>query len=172
MAFATRVNGPAVIRVGLQGVGQVDALADVGITENGPAIDIEWLDEPVQADNAGPQLEADVQHMGRRANIRFGLPIYDLAVLTTWFLGHAAGSAEGNMLAAGTLIFANGKGFRLVVSSPTDGQPWRFFYSRVKHCALRPGTKYNVYDVVIEAIPYVGVAATSANTPFYDHTNA
>jgi hypothetical protein len=171
MAFATRVNGPAIIRVGLQGTGQVDALSDVGITENGPNIEIEWLDEPVQADNAGPRLEADVQHMGKRARIRFALPIYDLTVLTTWILSHAAGNAEGNMLAAGTLIFASGRGFRLILSSPTDAQPWRFFFVRVVSAGLRPGTKYNIYDVVCEAIPYVGVAATSANTPFYDHTN-
>lgn len=172
MAFATRVNGPAVIRVGLQGVGQVDALADVGITENGPSIQVDNLEEPVQADNAGPQMPADLQDMGKVATIRFGLPIYDLAVLTAWFLSKQSGGSEGQIMAPGTLIYAGGKGFRLIISSPTDNQPWRFFYTRVKSCSLRPGTKYNVYDVALEAIPYVGVSATPANTPLYDHTNA
>lgn len=171
MAADIHINGAALVKVGLQGTGQVDALQVVGITENGPQIEIDFLEEPVIADNAGPQLPADYQQMGKMARISFALPIYDLAVLTTWFLSNQSGSAEGRILAVGTLIFANNKGFRVVLSSPIEGQPWRFFWCKVNSCKIRPGTKYNIYDVSLTAIPYIGAATASANKDLYDHTD-
>lgn len=174
MATAVHVNGPALIKAGIQGPAGGGTPDLVGITENGPLIDIEFFKEPVIADTGGPNLPVDYQKMGKKAKITFSLPIYDLAVLTAKFLENQKGGAagEGKLPQIGELMFANTGGFRLIVSSPIDAQPWRFFYCTVDYCRLRPGTKYNVYDVGIDAIAWIGTSTSALDTPLYDHTDA
>lgn len=169
MATAVHVNGPATIQVGTAGEAAAGGLSTIGMTENGPRIEIEFYKEGVVADNAGPNIPVEWQMMGKTAKITFSLPIYDIATLTTWFLGNQAGATEGSIPAIGTLMLAGGGGFRLVITSPIDAQPWRFFNCSIESIGLRPGTKYNIYDISIDAIPYVYNAAASSGVKLYDH---
>lgn len=169
MAIAIHVNGAAIIKVGPQGVtGTPDVL---GITEAGPHIDIELHKEGVVADTGGPSIPVDYQKMGKSAKITFALPIYDIAILTDRILKNQAGTNEGQIPALGGLMFGNTAGFRLVITSPVEAVPWRFYYCSVDYARLRPGTKYNIYDIGIDAIPYIGVATTAADAYLYDHVD-
>jgi hypothetical protein len=172
MATAVHVNGAAVIQVAAAGEASVDALNTVGITENGPQISIDFHKEGVMADNGGPNIPVEWQRMGKTAKITFALPIYDIAVVTTWFLGNQAGATEGSLPQLGSLMLASGGGFRLTISSPIDAVPWRFFNCSIDSISLRPGTKYNIYDVSIDAIPYIYNNAVATDKKLYDHTVA
>lgn len=169
MALTIQVNGPAVIKVGPQGT--ASTVSTLGITENGPQLNFDYHKEGVIADTGGTSIPVDLQMMGKSCKISFSLPISDDAVLIARILSNQAGNAEGNLPALGTLIFGSNLGFRLVIASPTLAKPWRFYYCSVDSVALRPGTKYSIYDCVIDAIPYIGVAETATNTYLYDHVD-
>lgn len=181
MAYTPHVNGPALVSVGLQlGIsGSVSGpLYPVGYTDGGPQISIESLVEPIIADNGGPSVPIDYQIMGKTAKIQMALVVYDGEVFRNWFEGTQAypGGSLGSTGLHGSLLFATGQGFRLVISSPIDVQPWRFLNCKVDDISQRPGTKYTTYSVNITAIPLLynlTPGQFSPNGPLlFDHTNA
>lgn len=177
MATAIHVNGPALIKVALQyalnGTPNGDSLNLLGITENGPLMEIEYFKTGVIADTGGDDLPVEYQRKGKKAKITFALPIYDDAVLSTWILGNQKGTAnEGTEPQIGDLIFANNLGFRLVISSPIEAKPYRFYWCTVDFARMRPGTKYKVWDIGVDAIAYIGNAQTAKDTVLYDNTEA
>lgn len=172
MATAIHVNGPAIIQVSDAGFPGAVALSTLGITEGGPMINIEYHKEGVVADTGGPFIPVDYQKMGKSAKIQMAVVIYDTTVLAAYVEGNQTGAAEGQIPALGELMFGSGGGFRLVITSPYEARPWRFGYCSTDYCRLRPGTKYTIYDIGIDAIPYIGTAITSANTKLFDRVAA
>jgi hypothetical protein len=170
MAYTPHVNGPALIRVGNQGTSVGSGLNDIGFTDAGPQIAIEFNKDGVMADNAGPVIPADLQRFGKSAKINLAMVVYDAALLQTWLLKDGA-EAEGANGITGQLIFANNLGIRVVITSPIDGVVWRFPWCSVDYCRLRPGSKYLTYDIGIDAIPYIANAASLSGVVLWDHTN-
>lgn len=168
MAASIHVNGPALIRLGSQGTG--GALSDVGYSDGGVDIAIEYNKEAVMADNAGTAIPADLQKMGKSASISFSLVVYDDAVFRASLVKD--GAVEGQNDVTGRLIFQNSEGFRLVIASPIDGVPWRFPYCSVDFCRSRQSSKYSIWNVGVSAIPYVANGASLSGTVLFDHTNA
>jgi hypothetical protein len=168
MAYTPHVNGPCLVRVGPSGVSGV--VSDVGFTDGGPGINIEWHKEPVIADNAGPMLPADLQLMGKSAKLDIDLVVYDATVFQTAFL--TDGTTEGLCDITGKLIFQNSLGFRVIFTSPIDGLVWRFPYCTIDAARSRIGSKYNIWHLGIDAIPYVANALSLNAAKLWDHTNA
>lgn len=168
MAYSIHVNGAALIRVGNQGAG-VDTPSDVGFSDAGVDIVIDYNKEPVMADNAGTAIPADLQKMGKSAKITMNLVVYDDTVFRARFV--TDGAVEGEQDPTGTLIFANDDGFRVIITSPIDGIHWRFLYCSVDYCRARLGSKYNIWSVGIDAIPYVANGTSLSGKKLFDHTN-
>lgn len=169
MAYTPHVNGPALISVGAQGT--AGGLYPVGYTDAGPQISIEFFVEPIIADNGGPNIPVDYQQMGKMAKINMALVVYDQTVFSDWLTNSQGGSAGGDIPELGNLIFANNGGFRLVIASPIDALPWRFFYCKVDDVSQRPGTKYTTYNVAITAVPWI-YNDYPTDKELWDHTAA
>jgi hypothetical protein len=185
MSYTPHVNGPALIRIGKQGNSATrgDALSDVGYTEAGPQIAIDFNTEDVIADIGGPHVPADVQRFGKTAKINMQLVVYDSTVFQARMLKDGA-EAEGLNGPTGQFIFANDLGFRIIITSPIDALVWRFWYCFMESASIKPGSKYNIWDVGIRAIPWPGPTTYSGglptgnwqdtlqNVPLFDHVNA
>lgn len=153
MAYTPHVNGPALISVGAQGTS--GDLYPVGYTDAGPQISIEFFAEPIIADNGGPSIPVDYQEMGKMAKIQMALVVYDHDIFQSWFTNNQSGSTSGTIPELGNLIFANTDGLRVVIASPIDAVPWRFYYCKVDDVSQRPGTKYTTYNVSLTAVPWI-----------------
>lgn len=171
MATSIHVNGPAVISVGSGGTG--GGLSTLGIAENGVDIDIEFKEGDVHADSGGglEGVPVDVRDLGEIGYIKFKLTVYDQTVLDSLIIRTSA--AAGQEPSPGKLFGANSKFKRIVILSPDEGLPYRFFYCHITgRLLLQRGTKETQPDVNLRALPGTGTTATMATLPLYDNTAA
>jgi hypothetical protein len=142
------VNGPAIILVGKQG-NLSGPLLPLGISEDGADMAIHCYDAPIMTDARGSGVPHDLQDMGRDAEIGLKLPLYDDAVLRTILEGRANG--EGWDREPGSVIFAQGLGFRLVIDSNNE-QPIRFPFCTLRASqSVKLGTRRKLWSLGIYA---------------------
>lgn len=169
MAESIHVNGPAHIQLGAGGTG--GGLSDLGYAEDGVDIEFDLFDDDVICDTGGPNVPVDVQDMGKLAYIRFKLVLYDSTVLDTLFIRTAAAAAQEPP--PGKLFGANSLYKRVVITSPDELVPYRFFYCHmIRPYSLRRATKRSMPIINLRALPGTGTASTMATRPLYDNTAA
>jgi hypothetical protein len=145
---AIHVNGPALVLVGPQGLN--GALSPLGYTEEGVDLAINNHDDPVVVDDAGTQVPADLQDMGRDASFELRLPKYDDKWLR-WVLERRS-QQEGQDNVPGGLIFGGNRGFRLVIDSPNE-DPYRFYFCTLRNSSSsRLSTRRNLWSLSVYAI--------------------
>lgn len=169
MPKVVHVNGTSLLSVGPQG--KAGGLTELGLSVDGVDIDFELFTDDVIADSGGPQVPVDVQDLGKIANITARLTIYDSDVLESLLaLGADAANLEP---AAGTLLLKNNRMRRVVIASPIEAVPWRFFFCHLVSPLSLPklGTIRTMPAIKFRAIPGTGTANTMAKLPLYDHVS-
>lgn len=144
---AYHVNGPALVLVGGQGL--TGSLAALGLTEDGADITVRYYDAPIMTDAGGGSVPAELQDMGRDADISLRLPLYDDKVLRTILEKRAV--LEGTDRAPGALIYQSGLGFRLVIDSPQE-DPYRFLFCCIRGASsTKLGTRRTLWNLTVYA---------------------
>ena len=154
--------------VGTNATGVGGSYVPLGICRERITFEINFKDLPVPADNAGPNIPADVQYMGMDANIRAVLTEYDPVVLSA--LKQIGAGAEGQLDQIGTFYGASGRTFGIGCNSsapPFLNRAWKF-----PNCIWRPlgeghGTQFSEITMHIYAWALVGNALSAASTPLY-----
>lgn len=170
MAKAQHVNGPALISIGAGGTG--GGLTELGLSEDGVDLEFELFFDDVIADSGGPHVPVDVQDFGKLAMISAKLVVYDSTVLEGLITLAAAAPAQEPE--PGKLLLANGKLNRVVIASPDEANPWRFFYCHLVSPLALPkiGSRRTMPTCRFRALPGTGVANTMATLPLFDHVAA
>lgn len=163
MAEAVQVLGVAAIKLD---VGEGSALALLGYTENGAFITEEGHYQEVPGDqnggDSGPPIEK--VYMGETARVRIELSKWD-ATVAALVKNRNKGTTEGTPAAAGTLVFAGGYFYRLLIHSTTlprnylcavPDQPYE----------INVGTKYSrlVFEFTCYKHPVSGVLRNAVTT--------
>lgn len=168
MAKSIYVNGPCLLSFGAQGAAGGGALTELGLTKGSVRLDLELYEDEVHGD-AGAAVEIDVQDLGKAATITAKLNVWDRAALETLIARTAADAPTEP--SPGTLMLANSKMFRLVITSPLANLPYRFLYVRLMSpVALDLGTIRTEPDVRFRAIPGTGVQNSMVGLQLYDRT--
>jgi hypothetical protein len=160
-----QVNGPAVVYVSGGKVSPSSKLA-LGIARERIKIAVNHHDGKIPADNAGPNLPADVQYFGKDATIRATLSEFDPDVLD--LLEQLDASGPGQLGTIGIPMGAAGLTFRVQI--PSNYRPWTFY-----NCVLRSrgdaiGTEFSLLDLEFYAFALIGNAINAKGTPLYAHT--
>jgi hypothetical protein len=166
MAMQVHLNGEARIRTG---TGAANALEDWGVSVNGVNMTFDPMTEDVITDTFGPMVPFDFQQFLETATIEIEFVFYDSGVWQRSISRTLANAARGTMPAAGTLLGQGGFLFRLLVNSPTDGDPYNFLACKIEQGMSVPvGTRRTMPKVTCKAIPYTGLAGTSAGAVLYN----
>jgi hypothetical protein len=146
------VNGPALIRVGAAGFTS-SGLMDLGFSESGVDISITDYTNRVMTDAAGGAVPHELGDMGMDAVIRCRLPMFDAKAMAFVRTRRSAGGVEGTSPVRGGLIMRGGAGIRVVITSPTEGLPWRFLFCTPQGPrGGRYGTVHTVEELTFYAI--------------------
>ena len=123
MGKTVNVAGLALIRTAIGG----GALADFGYTQNGVQITTEGHSINVPGDenggDDGPPIE--IQYLGETARVRLEMTKWD-TVVGNQLAARLAGGAPGAPGMPGSLVFAGGKYFRLVIQTANLDKSWNF----------------------------------------------
>lgn len=158
------VNGPAVVHVGESGVS--GPLKQLGISEDGVTIIVNEYDEPIHTDKSGQHVPDELQDFGQDALIRMKLVLYDLDVLR--YVRSKRAVKEGVSSNRGRLVFGQGGGLRVVITSDSD-EPWRFFFATPRGPrGATVGTRKSVQDLSFYCIQRE-LPALGAGFWLYDH---
>jgi hypothetical protein len=155
-----QVNGPAIVYIQNNKGGSKLAL---GICRSQINITINQKDRPIQADNAGPELPADLQYFGADANIRATLSQFDPAVLDA--LSAFASASPGVLGPIGQPMAANGLTFKLII--PSNYKPWTFYNTVLRRRSDGAGTEFSQIDLEFYAFAAIGSLVNAAGVPLF-----
>lgn len=153
MAVGEHVTGPATI---FTGTGASSALEELGLSIQGIEPEFENHFEEVFTDINGA-CPFDVQYFPQTAIIRAELILWDQTVLDK-VLAITAGGTAGVQSAAGTLMLAQGKTYRLLIKSDSTsgtGEPCMNFVQAYLSGPPRTkmGTRIQTYVLEWRALP-------------------
>ncbi len=154
-----QVNGPFQVYIQRTGGG---ALA-LGIGRERGRIRINHYQGQIKADNAGPNLPADLQQFGKDATISMTLSEFDPAVLDA--LEQEDAPAVGQLGNIGAPMGANGLTFQLKI--PSNYKPWTFYNTVLRNRGDAVGTEYSLIDLEFYAFALVGSATSARGTPLF-----
>lgn len=161
-----QVNGPFCLYVSGGRVSPANKLA-LGIARGKGRIRINYHDNPIHADNAGPAVPADVQDMGKDAAITVALSQVDLAVLD--LISTSADAPDvGSMPSMGVPLSASGAAFRLHI--PSNYRPWTFWTCKMRNRGDEIGSEYSILDLEFYAWAAIGNSLLSRGTKLFSHT--
>lgn len=167
MAQLFHVNGEAQIKTTAGGATNTV----LGVTvPMGVHIRIRHHNKPVYRDTEGREHEADAIQLLQTAIITAQLIFYDDAQLD-YVRAPLAGGTGGTMAAAGTLIGAGSKYYRVLVLSPIDSHPWNFPTCRALDAQEASfGIEESVWNVTWLAVAYSASTGSTANRVLWNTT--
>lgn len=160
MARAYHVDGPVVVSVGFAGVD--GAFSALGIVEAGVEAAIDHKIREVKTDVAGEMVPAELQDMGKTADIPLDLVDYDDAIVNqVKAIGDQTGSTIGASPSRGLLLGTAGKTFVLKLVGPTKTVIFPTCVLKGPYSDLK-STKNNVQKLKVFAWEFIPAGANSA----------
>lgn len=176
------INGPTLAQVKGASDTAIATLSELGLSDQAIRVVPQYnhLDIPVDAWGKAPP---EVQWMLGTLEISMSLVHFDRAVVKTLVGLSACSNAEGTFGQAGKRLGGGGARFAagqslvgLNLTSPTGGDPWRFFYAYLANAPMEfpLGTERSIITLNWRIIPYIIDPYNSGNGAegyqLWDHT--
>lgn len=166
MGVLYQVSGPFCVLVQGAIVNSPSQPVFLGINQGAGRINVNHYIQKVMSDNAGNQIPADVQGMGKDASISVALSQYDPTVLA--LLEQRGAIQPGAIGNIGEFLAAGNKTVRLLI--PSNEEPWTFFNTVLLPRSKKAGSEYSVQSLEFYAFAPVGSAVSNAkNTLLYSN---
>jgi hypothetical protein len=138
----------------------------LGIARGQGRIVINYYENPIHSDNAGPNIPADVQDMGKDAQISVQLSQVDPAVLDLISTNSDAPDV-GTINTMGLPMNLNSAAFRIHI--PSNYRPWTFYSCKLRRRGDGIGTEYSLIDLDFYAWAPIGNMVNSRGARLFAH---